>query len=150
MPYFIVVLLAAGILIAVGIYRQKTIFSQPHYTEAKVVGFQAERGFTSVEGLAKMAMGIGCPVVQIVTENGMVTQVKLHTEISKAQFEMYPELDYGGCVDVMYYGDNPKEVYLVDHPLGSKPVGFSMLILVGIGLIVVFGGMIALAFYLIN
>ena len=146
--FFVLLFLAGVVCLIIGVQRQKTVLNNPHYAEAKVVGFQPVRNRNVMVGLANMAMGAGNPVVQFLTENGAQVQVRLHKQIIKAQLKMYPELDRDGVIDVVYLGDNPREAFLVNHPLEEKPVTFSMLIPIGIALIVVSIGMVALFVFL--
>lgn len=148
MAFFVLLILAGIVCLVVGIQRQKKVFNNPHYVEAKVVGFQPVRNRNVMVGLANRAIGAVHPVVEFMTESGMLVQVKLHVQIINAHLKMYPELDYDGVVDVLYFGDNPMEAFLVNHPLEEKPVTFSLLIPVGIALIVLSIGMVALAIYL--
>ena len=47
----------------------------------------------------------------------------------------YPELRIGGEISVTYFGQNPKEAFLIDHPLEERPVKTSTFLMLGLVLV---------------
>jgi len=133
MIYVIVILLIGAGALVYGIRDQKEHFGEQHFGEAEVVGHQPVRSGNLTMFAVNRVTGMVNPLVRLNLPAGMEKVVPLHTQVSRALFHKFPELDLGGSVSVTYYGDNPREAFLLNHPLGQKPVKLSGAILVGIG-----------------
>lgn len=142
MTLIVWVLFSGAILLAVGIYQMQTYFAHPHEQEAKVVGF--ERYKTKIGGLAGIAenavssaVGMRYPVVDVLLDDGSLQTVRLNVTVTDDVLRMHPDLDIGGTVEVLFFGNNPKIAYLQNHALAQTVVKVSGPLIIGILLIVV-------------
>ena len=142
------VFLVAGVgLLAYGIREQKTRYGSRNFTEGEVVGHQTARAHGLMYQALYSAVGIVNPLVSITLPDGVTKVVPLYAQIPKDAFNKYPELDLGGRVSVEYFGDDPREAFLVGHPLASKPLQVSTPLLAGIGLTLCGIGLAVVAFF---
>ena len=132
MIYVILFLLIGAGALAYGIREQKEKYGDQHFAEAVVVGHQTVRTTNMAMNAMNAVTGIVNPVVMITMPDGTKQQVKLHTQVPRNSFSMYPELDVGGTVSVTYFGTAPHEAFLTSHPLAQKPLRCSAVLLVGI------------------
>ena len=146
---YVFVFLVAGVgLLVFGIREQKTRYGSRNFTEGEVVGHQTARAHGGLMNQALYsAAGIVNPLVSITLPDGVTKVVPLYAQIPKNAFNKYPELDLGGRVSVEYFGDDPREAFLVGHPLASKPLQVSTPLLAGIGLTLCGIGLAVVAFF---
>ena len=147
MIYMFLFLVAGVGLLVFGIREQKTRYGSRNLTEGEVVGHQTARAHGLMYQAVNAAAGIVNPLVSITLASGVTKVVPLYTQIPKNAFNKYPELDLGGRVSVEYFGDDPREAFLVGHPLASKPLQVSTPLLAGIGLTLCGIGLAVVAFF---
>ncbi|MCQ2407033.1 MAG: hypothetical protein MJ065_00695 [Oscillospiraceae bacterium] len=134
MVYMFLFLFAGVGLLVYGIREQKTRYGSRNFTEGEVVGHQTARAFGLMYQAVYAAAGVVNPLVSITLPNGVTKVVPLHMQIPRSAFSKFPELDLGGRVSVQYFGDDPREAFLTDHPFANKPFQVSTPLLAGIGL----------------
>lgn len=132
---FLVILFLIGLaVLIVGIYQQKTVYGNPNYQEAEVVGYAPYRSTNIMISAVGNLAGVVVPIVKVMLNNGEIRRLKLHLDIPQETIKQFPELGIGGKVDVLFFGENPKEAFLMSHPLSQSVVRFSILISVGVAL----------------
>jgi hypothetical protein len=125
-------------LTAYGVWEQKHVYGDQHFARARVVGRKLKTSTNGFVMLSNLAMQMEQPVVSVTLDSGEIRQLLIHTAVSYSSLgsiDSYPELRVGGEVSVTYFGENPKEAFLVDHPLAQAPMKCSALLLVGLALI---------------
>ena len=133
---FLVILFLAGAgLTAYGIWEQKHVYSDQNFAAAKVVGYVPYHGGGRYGRAAGRIANMQHPVVSVTLDSGELRQLKIHTPIAYGAEKNFPELRIGGEISVTYFGQNPKEAFLTDHPLEEKPVKTSTFLMLGIALI---------------
>ncbi len=134
---FLILLFLAGVgLTAYGIWEQKTVYSDQNFAVGRVVGYQNARS----SGPARVMQAVADarhPIVLVTMESGEQRQIKLHDQIiyGAGIGQKFPELQIGGEISVTYFGQNPKEAFLTDHPLAQTPVKTSTFLMIGLALI---------------
>ena len=132
MLYLIAILLIDAVALAYGIWEQFTQFRDQHFAEAEVIGHKAASSVNLTFKAVNAMSGMVNPIVRIAKPDGTALEVPLYTEISKFLFDKFPELNVGGNISVMYYGEKPKQAFLTDHPLAQKPLPVSNALVIGI------------------
>ena len=133
MIFFFTMLICGIALTVYGIWEQKNVYSDQHYADAEVVGFQAYRTTNRAVNVMASVGGMVTPVVQITLDDGTVTRVKLQNmALMKHQLAQMPELDIGGRVQVTYFGKDPKRAFLTNHAMAQTPVRASAALMIGI------------------
>ena len=136
-PFFAALFLSGIAVLVIGIFRQKHVMNCPHYYRAVVVRHQHYRSSNLGVTLAGNLVGIIIPVVEISLESGALLELPMHhVQVSRIMLEKFPELDIDGEVDVVFYGQKPREAFLRNHKLAQTPLRFTMMIPVGIALMV--------------
>lgn len=130
----IVIALFAVACIAYGIWEHKNVYSKKQFCEAKVVGYQSTTERTLFMQAVAAVSGFVHPVVNVTLSDGSTQDVKLYTKVLPEIIKQFPEFAVGGRVDVTFFGDSPKEVYLVNHPMAETVVKFSVPLVIGIAL----------------
>ncbi len=132
---FLVLLFLTGLVtLLIGIYQQKTVYGNLNYQEAEVVGYAPYRNSGMMISAVGNLAGIVVPIVKVMLNNGEIRRLKLHLEIARETAKLDPELNIGGKPEVLFFGDNPKEAFLLNHPLAQSVIRFSILISVGAAL----------------
>jgi len=136
--FFFVFLIGAG-LIGFGIWDQKRRFGSQQFTEGEIVGYQSavNRSASLMGAALNAAAGMVSPVAKVTLASGEVQQIRLHTQLPKLTIDKFPDLQIGGKVSLIYFGDHPREVFLVGHPLAQKPLRVSPALLIGIPVLIV-------------
>ena len=136
---FLFILFLGGVGLTVyGVWEQKNVYGDQHYTIGKVVGRKLQTSANGFVMLSNLAMQMEQPIVAVTLDSGETRQLVIHTPVSYSSLgpiDSFPELRVGGEVSVTYFGQNPKEAFLYDHPLAQKPMKCSALLLVGLALI---------------
>jgi len=134
MILFLVLMFLAGAgLIAYGIWEQKNVYADQHFTTARVIGYQPCTSTNLMFLAANAAAGMQNPIVNVTLDSGEVRQLKVHTPVPyNMTGKDYPELRIGGEISVTYFGQNPKEAFLIDHPLEERPVKTSTFLMLGL------------------
>lgn len=142
MTLIVWVLFSGAVLLAIGFYQMQTYFAHPHYQEAKIIGF--ERYHSHIGGAAGIAADavsaaadMRYPVVDVLLDDGALQTVRLNVTVTDDLLRMHPDLDIGGTVEVLFFGNNPKIAYLQNHALAQTVVKVSGPLIIGILLIVV-------------
>lgn len=150
MILIIMVLISGLILVAVGIFQMKYYFGCPHEQDVKITGSVPYK--TKAGGLAGLAAdavssvaGVKRPVVDVTLDDGSLKTVPLNTAVTDQVTARFPELDFGGEVTVLFFGNNPKIAYLINHALAQKVLKVSAPLLCGIALLVL--GVVLLIYY---
>ena len=136
---FLFILFLGGVGLTVyGVWEQKNVYGDQYFATGRVVGRKLQTSTNGFVMLANAAMQMEQPIVAVTLESGEVRQLLIQTAVSYSSLgiaNQFPELQIGGEVSVTYFGKNPKEAFLVDHPLAQKPMKCSALLLVGLALI---------------
>ena len=143
MTLFLAALFFAGLaLTAYGIWEQIHVYRVRHTVRATIVSYKYKGSSNAVVLAANAVSGSKHPVVSFTREDdGETCLLPLHDSVPYGlDRRSFPELQIGGEVSVMYFGDKPKEGFLTDHPLAQKPLACSTLLLIGLALM---GGVIA-------
>ena len=131
--FLVLMFLAGAALTAFGIWEQKNVYADQHFTTARVIGYQPCTSTNLMLLAANAAAGMQNPIVNVTLDSGEVRQLKVHTPVPyNTTGKDYPELRIGGEISVTYFGQNPKEAFLIDHPLEDKPMKTSPMLIVGI------------------
>ena len=131
--FLVLMFLAGAALTAFGIWEQKNVYADQHFTTARVIGYQPCTSTNLMLLAANAAAGMQNPIVNVTLDSGEVRQLKVHTPVPyNTTGKDYPELRIGGEISVTYFGQNPKEAFLIDHPLEDKPMKTSPVLIVGI------------------
>ena len=138
---FLFFLLIGIVCIGVGIYQKKTYFDRQTMQSAQVTGYvKYENNAHGIPGLAIDAMssaaGLKHPVVDVTLPDGALQTVRLNITVNDDIIEKYPEFDVGGRVDVLYFGNDPKIAYLMNHPMSQTVVKTGAPMIIGIVLTV--------------
>ncbi len=132
---FVLLFLAGAGLTAYGIWEQKNVYGDQHFATGRVVGYADYQAHGPALFLGA-AMEMKHPVVLVTLDSGEARQLKIHTFTSYSSWtgiaDKFPELSIGGEVSVTYFGKNPKEAYLVNHPLAQTAVKCSSFLIAGI------------------
>lgn len=126
--------LCAVALIVYGIWEHKHIYGKQQFCEAEVVGYESYRGGTLFSTTVAASPGFVNPVVRVTLSDGSTQDVKLYTKVMTETIKTFPEFEIGGRVDVLFFGDSPKEVYLVNHSMAETVLKFSIPLVVGISI----------------
>ena len=130
---FLILLFLAGVgLTAYGIWEQKHVYGDQYFAVGRVVGYQAYRPSNSYAKLGSKLVNAQYPIVSVTLESGELRQLRLHSPVAYGAGGDFPELRIGGEISVTYFGQNPKEAFLTDHPLAEKPVKCSSFLIAGI------------------
>ncbi len=130
---WLLVFLSGGIgTLIYGIWEQKTVYRNPHFTEGEVIGHRNVRSSNLAVAAMNAVAGIVVPIIGIDLPDGTKLQVRLHNQIARSALSKYPELDLGGRVTVTYFGDHPREAFLAGHPLAQTPMRVSPVLLISI------------------
>lgn len=141
MSLVFIVFVAGIILIGIGIYQKKTYYNQPHFQDVHITGYQRfKSGMHGLDGMAvnaiTNAVGIRYPVVDVTLSDGSLKTVPLNVTVTDDVIAKFPEFDVGGTVSVKFFGEDPKTVYLLNHPMAQTVLDTSLLLLLGIGTLV--------------
>ena len=136
---FLFILFLGGVGLTIyGVLEQKNVYGDQHFAVGRVVGY-ADYDARGSAFLMGAALGMKHPIVSVTLDNGEVRQLKIHTATSYSSWigltDKFPELRIGGELSVTYFGKNPKEAYLHDHPLAQTPMKCSAFLLIGLALI---------------
>jgi len=133
---FLILLFLAGVgLTAYGIWEQKHVYGDQYFAVGRVVGYQAYRPSNSYAKLGSKLVNAQYPIVSVTLESGELRQLRLHSPVAYGAGGDFPELRIGGEISVTYFGQNPKEAFLTDHPLAQTPVKTSTFLMIGLALI---------------
>jgi hypothetical protein len=128
--------LAGAGLTAYGIWEQKNVFGDQYFAAGRIVGYVPYNVSHGMIRAANRLAGLQNAVVSVTLDSGEVRQLKVHTPISYGiNGKNYPELHIGKEISVTYFGKDPKEAFLVDHPLAEKPVKCSTFLMIGLALV---------------
>jgi len=142
MPVIIFLFVIGAGMVGFGVWDQKNRFGSQQFTEGEIIGYQSVRHTAgSLRGMAinaviSAAVGLVSPVAKVTLESGEVRQIRLHTKLPKSTIDQSPDLQIGGKVSLVYFGSDPKEVYLVGHQLAEKPMRVSPVLLFGIPVLI--------------
>ncbi len=126
--------LCAVAFIAYGIWEHKKVYSNKQFCEAEVVGYERYSGTGLALKVTSAAIGMVNPVVAVTLSDGTTKNVKLYTPVMPEIIKQRPEFEIGGRLDVTFFGDSPKEAYLVNHPMAQTVLKFSAPLVIGISL----------------
>lgn len=143
----LIVLFAVG-CIAYGIWEHKNVYSKKQFCEAEVVGYQSVSGGTLFTMAVAAVTGYVHPVVRLTLSDDSMLDVKLHTKVLPEIIKQFPEFAVGGRVNVTFFGDTPREAYLVNHQMAETVMKFSVPLVVGIALAAVDAIIIACLLFL--
>ena len=133
---FLILLFLAGVGLTVyGIWEQKHVYGDQYFAVGRVVGYQAYRPSNSYAKLGSKLVNAQYPIVSVTLESGELRQLRLHSPVTYGAGGDFPELRIGGEISVIYFGTNPKEAFLTDHPLAQTPVKTSTFLMIGLALI---------------
>jgi hypothetical protein len=97
-----------------------------------------ENNAHGIPGLAIDAMssaaGLKHPVVDVTLPDGALQTVRLNIAVNDDIIRQHPEFDIGGRVDVLFFGDDPKIAYLMNHPMSQTVVKTGAPMIIGIAL----------------
>lgn len=148
MILFLVLILGGIGTLIYGIGEQKHVYGQPRFAEAEVVGHQNVRSTNLAITAMNAVAGMVVPIVCIDLPDGTQKQVRLHNQVTRSIFPTYPELDLGGRVSVIYFGEHPREAFLTAHPLAQTPIRVSPVLLISIVIWLCIIGLAVLYFYI--
>ena len=137
--FFLMILLIGIVLIGIGVYQKKTYFDKPHFQEVQIIGYENyQNNAHGTAGLAvdmiSSTIGMKHPVVDVTLEDSSLKSVRMNIAVNDQVITQRPELDIGGRVNVQFFGDDPKIVYLTNHPMAQTVVKTSAFMIVGIAL----------------
>lgn len=134
MTGFLAILFFVGLALTVyGIWEQIHVYRERHTVRATIVSYKFDSSSNAVVLIANAASGSKHPVVSFTRESdGETCLLPLHDSVPYG-FDRgsFPELQIGGEVSVIYFGDKPKEGFLTDHVLAQKPLACSSMLLIG-------------------
>ena len=133
----LIFLLIGIVCIGIGIYQKKTYFDRQTMQGVQVTGYvKYENNAHGIPGLAIDAMssaaGLKHPVVDVTLPDGALQTVRLNITVNDDIIGRYPEFDVGGRVDVLFFGDDPKIAYLMNHPMSQTVVKTGAPMIIGI------------------
>jgi hypothetical protein len=136
---FLFILFLGGVGLTIyGVWEQKNVYGDQYFAVGRVVGRKLQVSSNPFIMMGNAAMQMSQPIVAVTLDSGETRQLVIHTPVSYSSLgsiDQFPELRVGGEVSVTYFGTNPKEAFLVDHPLAQAPMKCSALLLVGLALI---------------
>lgn len=135
MIYAAVFLGIGAILTFFGILDFRKNYSSKEFAEGEIVGYKPAYQPGLIGIAVSAAAGMVHPIVNVRMPNGVISQLPLHTQIAKSVLQKFPDLQIGSVVQVTYFGTDPKEAFLVGHPLSQTPVKSSPLLIAGIATI---------------
>ncbi len=131
MGFIILLLLIGGVFLALGILEHKNVYSKKTYAEGTVVHYVSAQGATLGLTAVKHLVGAMNPVVKVETLEQGTMELKLYEQVTPDVLRQMPEMQVGGKISVMFFGDQPKVCHLVGHPLAQSVLRFSMKLVVG-------------------
>lgn len=131
MEFTILLLLIGGVFLTLGILEHKNVYSKKTYAEGTVVHYVSAQGSTLALTAVNHLVGAMNPVVRVETLAHGTMQLKLYEQVMPDLIREMPELQVGGKVSVMFFGDQPKVCHLVGHPLAQTALRFSMKLVIG-------------------
>lgn len=131
MEFIILLLLIGGVFLTLGILEHKNVYSKKTYAEGTVVHYVSAQGGTLTVSAVNHVVGMVNPVVRVETLEHGTMELRLYEQVMPDLIRDMPELQVGGKVAVMFFGDQPKVCHLVGHPLAQTALRFSMKLVIG-------------------
>ena len=142
---FVVILGLIGLgIIIYGWLEQKNKYSKQYFAEGTIVAHKEPLVGNELAGAKELLFKDSNAIsyilfVSFTTETGENVRIAMKTtaagSVAKWQLDQYPELQVGGKVMVTYFGDHPKQCYIMNHPLSHKLIKLSPFLFIGIGVL---------------
>ena len=148
MTFFVLLALFGVILLVYGIRSLRRISGEPHIADAEVVGYHPTALFKpKVVDQLNEVVDAAHVVVNVTLHTGEVRTMYTTDAIRKFFLEQSPEMAVGEKIQVVYYGDDPKGLFLKSLWDLEKPEKEDAAVIAGVLFIIVSVSAMALFLY---